>query len=69
MELPIAPFERIIKSAGGKRVSLGAMKELAMETEEISKLISAEAARYAEHAGRKTVMADDIKLACRNWKK
>jgi histone H3/H4 len=69
MELPVAPFERIMKSVGAKRVSLGAMKELAMEIEEIAKEISSEAVKYAEHAGRKTVMAEDIKLACRNWRK
>jgi histone H3/H4 len=47
-ELPIAPVGRILKNAGAQRIS----DEIAQK-----------AVNFARHAGRKTVKAEDIKLA------
>jgi len=59
-ELPLAPVKRIIKQAGASRVSEGAVRELRDELEGHAEDRAREAKQYAEHAGRKTVQADDI---------
>ena len=63
MILPIAPAEKLIRAGGGERVGDSAARALAEALEEIGKRIGARAVRYARHAGRKTVTAEDIKLA------
>jgi histone H3/H4 len=67
MEFPVLPFERIIKKAGARRVSFGAAEELAKVMENKIVKIAEEAAALAKHAGRKTVIADDIRLARRKF--
>ncbi len=63
-ELPIAACDRIIRNAsGGLRVGTDAAAALAEYLEGIGTDISEEAGTYAKHAGRKTVKAEDIKLA------
>ena len=64
--LPIAPFKRIVKNAGGNRVSQDAAKELRDAIENVSSDIATRASRLAEHAGRKTVTAEDIRLAAKH---
>ncbi|MGD2248770.1 MAG: NFYB/HAP3 family transcription factor subunit [Candidatus Methanofastidiosia archaeon] len=63
MALSHRPVDRIMRKAGAERVSEAAARELVRILEvkaiEISKL----AVKYAQHAGRKTVKAEDIKLA------
>jgi histone H3/H4 len=59
--LPKLPFERILKKAGAKRVSGDALDEMANVLEERLIEIAKEAALLAKHAGRKTILEEDIK--------
>ena len=63
--LPVLPFERILKKAGAKRVSQDAIEEFAMIAEEKLLAIAKEAGVLAKHAGRKTIIAEDVRIAKR----
>ncbi len=67
MDFPVLPFERIIKKAGAKRVAYEAAEEMAKVMENKIYMIAEEAAALAKHAGRKTVLADDVRLARRKF--
>lgn len=55
--------KKIIKKCWCSRISDEAAVELAAVLEEYGEDIAADATKLAKHAGRKTVKAEDIKLA------
>ena len=57
-----AAFERILKKAGARRVSDAAAEEFAKVVEEKLLQVATEAIALAKHAGRKTVVDEDIRL-------
>ncbi|MEA1985687.1 MAG: histone family protein [Euryarchaeota archaeon] len=61
--IPFAPVERVIREAGAKRVSESAGIALAEILEQYGLKIAKEAIKLANHAGRKTIRAEDIELA------
>ncbi len=63
MALPLASVDSLIRKAGAHRVSEGAAKELATHLQEIAIEVAREAITLANHAGRKTVKAEDVRLA------
>jgi histone H3/H4 len=62
-ELAIAAMHRICKKAGAERVSESAAIEMSKILEEMGIKIGKEAIDFAMHAGRKTVKAEDIRIA------
>lgn len=62
-EIPVAPVKRLISKSGGNRVSEAAAEELRDAMEEYGREKAQRAGEMAEHAGRKTVKADDVKMA------
>lgn len=65
-ELPLAPLKRILKNAGATRISDEAVEELAKVLEQLGEDVGGEAVKYAKHANRKTVKANDIKFVINN---
>lgn len=63
MILPISAVERLIRSVGAERVSREAAKALAEILEQKGEAIATKAIKLSQHAGRKTITAEDIKLA------
>ena len=61
--LPTLPFERILKKVGAKRVSQDALEEFATTMEEKLVTVAKEAVALAKHAGRKTLIGEDIRLS------
>ena len=61
--LPLAAMEKILKQGGADRVSDKAKAALKNVIEDIAHDIAVKSIKLAEHAGRKTIKAEDIKLA------
>ncbi|MCE9653126.1 MAG: NFYB/HAP3 family transcription factor subunit [Nitrosarchaeum sp.] len=62
-ELGISAMYRILKKSGAERVSDESAEELRGIIEELANNIAKSAVDMALHAGRKTIKAEDIKLA------
>ena len=63
LNLPLAAVARIAKSAGAERIGNEATIEMTDAIEAYGKKLAEKANSLAQHAGRKTIQADDIKLA------
>ena len=68
-ELGLSPMYRILKKSGAERVSNESANELRRVIEEIAESIAKNAVDMATHAGRKTIKAEDIKLASKQFNK
>lgn len=68
-ELGLSAMYRILKKAGATRVSDESADELRRILEEIATSIAKNAVDLSSHAGRKTIKADDVKLASKSFTK
>ena len=68
-ELGLSPMYRILKKSGAERVSDESANELRRVIEEIAESIAKSAVDMSKHAGRKTIKAEDIKLASNQFNK
>ena len=59
-------MDKLLRQAGGLRVSHPAKQALAEVLEEQALDIAKEAKKYAEHAGRRTVTDKDVRLAVKS---
>lgn len=66
--IPLAAMEKIMRQTGADRVSEDAKAALKSVVEEKAEEISKRAIKFALHAGRKTIQAEDIKLAVKEFK-
>ncbi len=63
--MPLASVDKLIRKGGAERVSEDAARLLGEHLEALATEIAREAISLAEHAKRKTVKAEDIRLACK----
>ena len=68
-ELGLSAMYRILKKSGAQRVSDESAVELRRVIEEIAEAIAKNAVEMSNHAGRKTVKAEDVKLASKPFNK
>jgi len=68
-ELGLSAMYRILKKSGAQRVSDESAVELRRVIEEIAEAVAKNAVDLANHAGRKTVKAEDVKLASKPFNK
>ena len=68
-ELGLSAMYRILKKSGAQRVSDESAVELRRVIEEIAEAIAKNAVEMSSHAGRKTVKAEDVKLASKQLNK
>ncbi len=67
-KLPLAVMERLLRDGGAERVSEDAKEALAGVLEEYALEIAKDSVLFSEHAGRKTVRKEDVKLASKRMK-
>jgi histone H3/H4 len=68
-DLGVSAMYRILKKAGAERVSDESADELRRVLENIGTEIAKNAVDMSKHAGRKTVKAEDVKLASKTSSK
>lgn len=61
--LSLNAMDKIMREVGAERVADDAKEALALVLEQQGKEIAREAKKFAEHAGRKTIIDKDIQLA------
>lgn len=57
------PADRILRKAGAPRVSEEAAQAFAAALDNVAASMAEKAVRLAKHAGRKTVKAQDVRMA------
>lgn len=62
-DLPKAPITRMFKKIGGDRLSAEARDLILEDVEDYAKTLMRDSLNISKHVGRKTVMAEDVKLA------
>jgi histone H3/H4 len=68
-EFGLSAMYRILKKSGAERVSDESADELRRILEEIGVTIAKSAVDMSGHAGRKTVKAEDVRLAAKQFAK
>ncbi|HXV51114.1 MAG TPA: histone [Nitrosopumilaceae archaeon] len=68
-ELGLSAMYRILKKSGAERVSDESADELRRILEDVATNIAKSAVEMSVHAGRKTIKAEDIKLAAKPFAK
>lgn len=68
-ELGISAMYRILKKAGADRVSDESAEELRRIIEGIAESIAKDAVQMSQHAGRKTIKSEDVRLASKPFAK
>jgi DNA-binding protein len=68
-EFGLSVMYRILKKAGAERVSDESANELRRILEEVGVFIAKNAVEMSVHAGRKTIKAEDIRLAAKQFSK
>ena len=68
-ELGLSAMYRILKKSGAERVSDESANELRRVIEEVAEAIAKNAVEMSSHAGRRTVKAEDVKLASKQFNK
>lgn len=68
-EFGLSAMYRILKKSGAERVSDESANELRRVIEELAIAIAKSAVEMSSHAGRKTVKAEDVKLASKQFTK
>ena len=68
-EFGLSVMYRILKKAGAERVSDESANELRRILEEVGISIAKNAVEMSVHAGRKTIKAEDVRLAAKQFSK
>jgi len=68
-EFGLSAMYRILKKSGAERVSDESADELRRILEEIGATIAKSAVDMSVHAGRKTIKAEDVRLAAKQFAK
>jgi len=68
-DLPQIAFEKILKEADALRISEKALEVFTEKTEKYIQEVANASRKYALHAGRKTIMTEDIDLAIKEFSK
>lgn len=68
-EFGLSVMYRILKKAGADRVSDESANELRRILEEVGAAIAKSAVEMSTHAGRKTIKAEDVRLAAKPFSK
>jgi histone H3/H4 len=68
-EFGLSVMYRILKKVGAERVSDESANELRRVLEEVGISIAKNAVEMSIHAGRKTIKAEDIRLAAKQFSK